>query len=106
MYFNKQQMIYDLRAFVISETKDYKIDVSASSEIIRVIDTILELEANGQDSEISNCNIPQVGDSAELTRCKAGRDGECFHKLCPQIKDGEPERSGRHCPIDIDDEWE
>ena len=35
------------------------------------------------------------------TVCQASRgDGECFDPLCPQILDGEPEKSGRHCPID------
>ena len=36
-------------------------------------------------------------------RCHANRDGECDHKNCPQLRDGEPEKSGRHCPLDT---WE
>lgn len=32
--------------------------------------------------------------------CAAGRDGECNHALCPQLRDGEPKKSGRHCPLD------
>jgi hypothetical protein len=35
-----------------------------------------------------------------LKRCAAGRDGECGHPQCPQIRDGEPVKSGRHCPLD------
>lgn len=34
-----------------------------------------------------------------LTRCQAGQDGECYHPLCPQIRDGEPEKSNRFCPL-------
>jgi hypothetical protein len=34
--------------------------------------------------------------------CHAGSDGDCSWLLCPQNKDGEPEKSGRHCPLDID----
>lgn len=34
------------------------------------------------------------------SRCHAARDGECFWSDCPQLRDGEPARSGRHCPID------
>jgi hypothetical protein len=35
-----------------------------------------------------------------LTRCQAARsDGECFHKLCPQLRDCEPEKSNRSCPL-------
>ena len=32
--------------------------------------------------------------------CHAGRDGECEWHDCPQLRDGEPARSGRHCPLD------
>lgn len=50
---------------------------------------------------------PAVLGSA-LSMCKAGRDGECFHSLCPQLKDDEPLKSGRSCPLphwSQDDEW-
>lgn len=40
-----------------------------------------------------------LGDKA-LKRCAAGRDGECGHAQCPQLRDGEPAKSGRHCPLD------
>lgn len=35
-----------------------------------------------------------------LKRCAAGRDGECGHTQCPQLRDGEPRATGRHCPLD------
>jgi hypothetical protein len=35
-----------------------------------------------------------------LTSCVAGKDGECYNKLCPQLRDNEPEATGRHCPLD------
>jgi len=36
-----------------------------------------------------------------LQRCRAARsDGECIYSRCPQLRDGEPARSGRHCPLD------
>jgi hypothetical protein len=38
--------------------------------------------------------------AAPLTRCAAGRDGECGHAQCPQLRDGEPRATGRHCPHD------
>ena len=34
-------------------------------------------------------------------RCHAARDGECSWGACPQNHEGEPARSGRHCPYDI-----
>lgn len=41
---------------------------------------------------------PQFEKPLEL--CAAGRDGECHHKDCPQLRDNEPMATGRHCPID------
>lgn len=35
--------------------------------------------------------------------CQAAQDGECMWKKCPQLKDGEPKATGRHCPLDVDD---
>ncbi len=34
-----------------------------------------------------------------LTHCQAQLDGDCDHKLCPQLRDGEPTKSGRFCPL-------
>ena len=42
----------------------------------------------------------------ELKHCVAGRDGECAHPACPQLRDGEPVKSGRHCPLDVRDDEE
>jgi hypothetical protein len=39
-------------------------------------------------------------EDTEHRHCRGGRDGECVWKLCPQIRDGEPTRSERHCPLD------
>ena len=33
-------------------------------------------------------------------RCHAASDGECDAPTCPQLRDGEPAKTGRHCPID------
>lgn len=38
--------------------------------------------------------------------CHAQRDGDCSWAECPQLRDGEPEKSGRHCPLDKEDENE
>lgn len=32
--------------------------------------------------------------------CHAARDGDCEWEGCPQLADGEPAKSGRHCPLD------
>lgn len=49
--------------------------------------------------EVRMANATQVQD-APLEHCAAGKDGECYHRKCPQIRDNEPEKSGRHCPLD------
>lgn len=45
--------------------------------------------------------------SLPLLHCASDRDGDCTHDQCPQIRDGEPEKSHRHCPLDKSDreEW-
>lgn len=35
-----------------------------------------------------------------LTNCASDDDGDCAHTECPQLRDGEPRLSGRHCPLD------
>ena len=35
-----------------------------------------------------------------LKRCASDRDGDCVHAECPQLRDGQPKKSGRHCPLD------
>lgn len=43
---------------------------------------------------------------SEKETCHAGTDGDCNWKNCPQICDGEPEKTGRHCPLDIREDEE
>ena len=33
-------------------------------------------------------------------KCRANKEGDCVYSKCPQLRDGEPVRSNRHCPID------
>jgi hypothetical protein len=39
--------------------------------------------------------------TASSNDCHAQRDGDCHWPKCPQLRDGEPHKSGRHCPLDI-----
>lgn len=39
-----------------------------------------------------------------VDRCHGASDGECFWERCPQLRDGEPHATGRHCPLDVRDE--
>ena len=35
-------------------------------------------------------------------RCRSDEDGECDWKKCPQKRDDEPKKTGRHCPYDVE----
>ena len=48
------------------------------------------------------CSTAELGGPKE--RCHADRDGDCVHANCPQLRDGEPKSTGRHCPLDVDDD--
>lgn len=39
-----------------------------------------------------------------LKGCHANRDGECSWDGCPQLRDNEPHRTGRHCPLDCNED--
>ncbi len=39
-----------------------------------------------------------------MTRCQSDDDGYCDFSECPQLRDDEPKRSGRHCPLDQSEE--
>lgn len=36
--------------------------------------------------------------------CQSDRDGDCRNQACPQLRDNEPAKTGRHCPLDIHDD--
>ena len=37
--------------------------------------------------------------TVKATVCHAGRDGDCYWELCPQIRDNEPNNRERTCPL-------
>lgn len=39
-----------------------------------------------------------------INRCQADDDDDCQWEGCPQIRDKEPETTGRHCPLDVQEE--
>ncbi len=40
------------------------------------------------------------GERPNVPHCHADRDGDCAWPECPQVRDGEPRATGRHCPYD------
>lgn len=48
----------------------------------------------------SRLQVSRIGEIiGPLRHCAAGTDGECNAAGCPQTRDGEPEKSGRFCPL-------
>lgn len=47
------------------------------------------------------CDAWRRSHERPLVTCAAGQDGECGHEQCPQLRDNEPNKSGRHCPLDV-----
>lgn len=48
---------------------------------------------------VHRVNADSEGISVEALACQAEKNGECFaYNYCPQLRDGEPVKSGRDCP--------
>jgi hypothetical protein len=58
------------------------------------------------DDERQMFTVRVVTTPTDAQRCRAGSDGEgCFWTAdpdCPQLRDNEPGRTGRHCPLDTE----
>lgn len=60
----------------------------------RIEQIVLEILAGGTYAE------RLAAHEETLFGCRAGAEGVCLWPDCPQIRDGEPEASGRTCPLD------
>jgi hypothetical protein len=40
------------------------------------------------------------------SHCHAQNDGDCTWDACPQMRDGEPEKTGRTCPLPLGERHE
>lgn len=45
--------------------------------------------------------LPADPPATPPARCHAQQDGDCDWPECPQERDGEPQATGRHCPLDV-----
>jgi len=54
----------------------------------------------GLDCSKCKANDRRRAARATANGCHAGKDGDCIHAACPQLRDGEPHATGRHCPLD------
>lgn len=94
----------NIRCFVanskyISQAKDLA---------MRLKSLVWRLEFENENSDVVNNEIELAKTliekfeikHTEISLCHADRDGECEWHSCPQLRDKEPERTGRHCPLD------
>ena len=57
----------------------------------------------GDDCPFCADKMPYLDEVPFVVPCYADRDGDCNHEGCPQLRDGEPLKTGRHCPLDTGD---
>jgi hypothetical protein len=81
-----------------------KEELLVCASVINAYQHMIRLSAVQRAGIIRELRLGPNGPMPE--RCHAARDGECSWAKCPQIKDGEPAKSGRHCPHDNQDEDE
>jgi hypothetical protein len=92
--------------------EDHDSAMSAANARIAELEAQLAARKPGRPSRKQKANESREIVAARLQRlerplsgrCAAGSDGECSHSQCPQLRDGEPAKSGRHCPLDIQEE--
>jgi len=81
------------------------------AELVKYADQICQAKLEGNSHYLSQLIenleplITKHGSTStsggeELKSCQAGKDGDCIHAQCPQLRDNEPASTGRHCPID------
>lgn len=58
----------------------------------------IPLVAKHEHHKSAKVALTQIG--AVMSYCHADCDGDCEWQHCPQLRDGEPSKSHRHCPLD------
>lgn len=102
---NKRKLKLPLEFQAVAD-EAYETAAQAAKEAILFSDDMTPLEyiTNTVVEAISalKSTVPtnETGNTDGITTCQSGSDGDCFHKLCPQLRDGEPVKSGRRCPLD------
>lgn len=68
---------------------------------VRWLDSEARFESiNRQAAREADERCGRVRPALDPQRCHGGSDGDCYWSGCPQLRDGEPEGTGRHCPLD------
>lgn len=85
-------------------TREY-LDGRDSEDLRRIASWAHSILAGRENAEREIARQVRKADPNRLG-CQADGDDECEWNFCPQLRDGEPAKTGRHCPKDIreDDE--
>lgn len=85
-----------------------RVDTSGYAEAMDPIEAATAASAEAflrcYEHEIRDPDCPICAsetDPSLVNSCRASLDGECGWSGCPQLRDGEPKATGRHCPLDI-----
>lgn len=84
-----------------AESKQVEQALAQADEVNRELNEISHAAYAGSSSRSPERDVRFL---LSLLSCHSGRDGECSWERCPQLRDGEPVRSGRHCPLDWHDD--
>ena len=71
-------------------------DLRSDMEVLSDMATTAKTEPLADETPPSRFDMNR----RQFTRCQADDDGYCEWTGCPQLRDDEPKRSGRHCPWD------
>lgn len=91
-----------------------EVRAKAAAEVEELRLTLAELHQHGcpdrltvalngphlRDAKMGGSREDHIGDYRNANGCRADRDGECSWENCPQLAEGEPGKTGRHCPLD------
>jgi hypothetical protein len=81
--------------------------IKAEAEVARLQKLLdgLVLRVVGQSELLSKQAEKPVAASSTERYCQSAQDGECIWERCPQNRDGEPEKTGRSCPLKQYETW-
>lgn len=81
---------------IVDWANDYDVtaqELDSDAKVIALEDLLYFLNPKFDD------HLNTITKEPELTTCASNRDGECNHKSCPQLRDNEPGKTGRSCPL-------
>ncbi len=75
------------------------VDTDLNAKLLKVANEIAK-KGVGINLRTRPKNAPAPSPIYTNGRCAGMCDGDCYAIDCPQLLDGEPDKTGRHCPLD------